>query len=265
MASNVNLDPVRAHAVFEAWGKLSDATVYDPAYVRRGGPVKMAGHDLLDGAGFSLLKAEFLAAQAGVVPFMTLPGGGKGVMTVGGALAARDDAWPQPELKTLYLLNHKGAAALHSSTNKARVGTPPLTIPATSPSQAQDMALFYDQVGAGAANLGVVPPVAWLVVAAVGILATMAASYYATRTKLEEIQVDAALAKHQYAVGNLTDLAQQQLATTGKIDPALIGAIKNTGSDSAWLLWPYIAIGAGALIAGGAGTWWVLRGRKRRR
>lgn len=251
MTTNVNVDPVRAHAVFEAWGNA-------PAE----GSVAMAGTDLLDGAAFSLLKAEFMAAQAGVVPFVPLPGGGKGVLTVGGALSQPSNKWPQPELETLYYLNHKGIASLHASVNRARPTTPKLVIPSLSPSTIADDAAFWNQVGAGAAKLGI-PQVAWLVIAAVGILATVAATWYATRTKLEEIQVDAKLARDQRAIGSLTDLAQQQLANTGKIDPGLIAAIRNTGTDTGWGMWPYLAIGTGAAIAAGTGV--ALAMRKRRR
>lgn len=256
MATNVNVDPVRAHAVFEAWGGIAAPTA------GASNNIAMQGTDLLDGAAFSLLKAEFLAAQAGVVPFVPLPGGGQGVLTVGGALSQPSNKWPQPELETLYFLNHKGIASLHASVTRARPTTPRLTIPALSPGQVQDDAAFWASVGHGAAKLGVLP-VAWLVVAAVGILATVAATWYATRTKLEEIQVDAKLARDQRAIGSLTDLAQQQLANTGKIDPGLIAAIRNTGTDTGWGVWPYVAIGTGAALVGGTGVAMFMRKRRR--
>lgn len=252
MSTNVNVDPVRSAAVFNAWGKVPKQTT----------PIGMIGHDLVDGAAFSLLKAEFLAAQAGVVPFVPLPGGGKGVLTVGGALAEPDQKWPQEELRTLYMLNHKGIAAIHGSVNRRRIGVSMLEVGPVDPATIQDQAAYFAEVGAGAAQMGVIPA-AWLVIAAVGILATVAASYYATRTKLEEIQVDAQLAKDQHAIGNLTDLAQQQLAATGKIDPNLIAAIRNTGSSTSWGVWPYVIGGAGLVAAGGVGTWALMRRRRR--
>jgi len=257
MAENVNVDPVRAHAIYNAWGQI-----HDDASAK--GPVGMVGSDLLDGASFALLKAEFLAAEAGVVPFVPLPGGGKGVMTVGGAISMPDNKWPQPELRTLYYLNHKASAAMHGSLVKRRIQTPMLNVPASSPSQFQDEAAFFESVGAGAAQMAALPAVAWLVISAVGILATMAASYYATRTKLEEIQVDAQLAKDQHAIGSLTELAQLQLAATGKIDPDLIGAIRNTGSQTSWGFWPYVVGGTGLVLAGGVGTYALMRRKGRR-
>lgn len=241
MAENVNIDPLRAHAVYNAWGQI-----HDDASAR--GPVGMVGSDLLDGASYALLKAEFLAAEAGVVPFVPLPGGGKGVMTVGGAISMPDNSWPQPELRTLYYLNHKATAAMHGSVIRKRIKTPMLEVPGLTTSTSE-----LEQL-----------PQAFIIIAAVGILATIAGTYYATRTQLEEIQVDAQLAKDQHAIGSLTELAQLQLAATGKIDPDLIGAIRNTGSQTSWGFWPYVIGGAGLVVAGGVGTYALMKRKGRR-
>lgn len=243
MSQQVRVDPVRGHEAFHAWGSLVDAT----------GPVGMVGHDMLDAAAFSLLKAEFMAAQAGVVPFVPLPGGGQGVLTVGGAIGKPESAWPQAELRHLYMLNHRGMASIHASVEAKRPKTPDLVIvPAAAPTEI-DAAPF------------VVPVAAWVVLGAVGILATIAGTYYATRTEETKIQVDAGLAGQQFKTSALADLAQKELALRGSLSPELIKAIAGVkGGGSSSYFWPGVAIGAGTAVAAGAGAFAYSRKRKRR-
>lgn len=250
---NVNVDPIRAHQVWNAWAALPDTRA----------PVKMKGTDVLDAAAYGLLKAEFLAAQAGVVPWVPLPGGGQGVLTVGGALGHPKSSWPQPELHTLYMASQRAYANVNARVMRARGGTPALQTQPVTPLEAQQIATHFNQVGAGAAELGILP-VAWLVIAAVGILASIAVGWYAGRNRSEEIELEAKAARDAAAIGSLTDLAAKQLATTGKIDPNLIAAIKNTGGDKSPQFWPYIAIGAGGVITIAAGTLAAVSYGKRR-
>jgi hypothetical protein len=250
MTTNVNVDPVRAHAIVQAWERLGT----EPGTPR----VAFAGHDMLDGAAFCLLKAEFLAAQCGVVPFVPLPGGGQGVLTVGGALSQPDSKWPQPELRHLYMLNHKAAATTHASIRAARPGTPILQVPLNAETPLDAQAALAPQL----TQLGVLPA-AWVVVAAVGILATIAGSYYAVRTEEKRIETDANLAATQAKTAGLTGLAQQQLATQGKIDPKLIAAIKETGSATSWGVWPWVALGTGGVVIGATGAALLMRKSRR--
>lgn len=251
MTTQVNIDPARSHAVFNEWGNLDK---YKRADGKPSPVIGMVGHDLLDGAAYALLKAEFLAAQAGAVPWIPLPGGGQGVMTIGGALGQPINRWSQPELAHLYMLNHKSVAALHSNVRAARATTP-LLDPATEPMPAEFLPAGQYQIGL---------PVAWIVVAAVGILATMAGAYYATRTAQTRIQTEANLAADTYKTGQLTNLAQQQLLSQGRIDPKLIAAIRDAGSATGFSVWPWVTVGAGAVLAAGTGTYIYTQHHKRR-
>lgn len=244
----VHLDPAQASAIYQAWQQLPKS---------QAGNLRVKGPALLDGTSLVLLKSEFLAAQAGVVPWVPLPGGGQGVLTVGAAHGQPESAWPSESLLHLYRLTSKAATALHASVQSARIGTPSLE-PGTPPStsDAQQEAAFWSHVGPTSVQMGLAPA-AWVVIAAVGILATMAGSWYAARTKETEIEASARLQGDMARLGNLTDLAQAQLAATGKIDDGLVRAIGATGSDAPMSMLPGIAIGAGLTCAAGAGLWYA--------
>jgi len=253
MTSQVHIDPLRASEVFHAWGNPQESS-----------QIAMVGHDMLDGLAFGLLKAEFLAAQAGVVPFIPLPGGGSGVMTVGGAIGTPSSKWPQSGLRDLYILNHKCAASMHAGIRAARATTPELEVSNPKYQTGMMQSSRNELFAAGPANMGILPA-AWIVVAAIGILATVAGAYYATRTTETKIQVEAKLASDQYKTGMLTDLAQQQLLTQGKIDPELVRAIRDAGSSTSWNVWPWVAVGSGTAIAAATGTYLVVQKNKGRR
>jgi len=255
----VKIDPIDAHMTWSAWDQLRHAET-----IRDSDPVSMSGRQLVDGAAYGLLKAEFMAAHAGVVPWVPLPGGGQGVLTVGAALDVPASQWPQPELAHLYMLNQRTYAAMHATCRRARPGDTPLPRANVSPLDVQKTSTFFEAVGSGAATMGLAP-VAWLIIAAVGILATIAAAYYATTTKLEQIAVDAKLARDAAAIGSLTDLASKQLAMTGKIDPSLVRAIGATGSTISAPSWAYLAIGGGGALLLASGVWIALKLRKGRR
>lgn len=273
MTRTVQIDPVRSAEVYNSWRnappqKIIDTKSWD--YLQGGdaykGRVGIAGTDLLDGAAHSLLKAEFLAAQAGVVPFVPLPGGGQGVLTVGGALSQPDHAWPDPLLRTLYLANHRGMSAIHAETSARRITTPELVVPELAPVDIQSVALEWGGVGAHGATLGVIPAIAWVAIAAVGILATIAATYYATRTKETEIETESELLNNQFKMGKLTDLAIAQLQTKGHIQPDLIKAIAGIkGSTSNSYFWPGVALGVGGVVITATGVAVVVIRRKGRR
>jgi len=243
--TSLKVDAVRASDVYAAWGNIIEGNKQ---------PVGLAGNDLVDGMALALLKSEWLAASAGVVPFGPLPGGGTGVMTIGGALAEPKNAWPSEEARHLYMLGHRTAASVHASVNALRVNTPML--PITSTVNAPQWPVIDDGTEQ--------TPLVWVVVAAVGILASMATAWYFTRTEETRIQADADKMKEQHAVGVLSDLASAQLQKTGKIDPNIIAAIRTTPS-SAFNAWPYVAVGGGAIVVGSFATYKAMTWKKRRR
>lgn len=251
MTTSVKVNAVRASDVYGAWGGLGDSTRSSNQ------PVGMLGTDLVDGAALALLKSEWLAAAAGVVPFVPLPGGGMGVLTVGGALAQPQSAWPQPELVHLYLAGHRNAQALHASVHARRLNTPMLRV-GNDPEQRAVWPVL-DNAQQVAAN-----PMIWVVVSAVGILATMAGAWYFTRTEEKRIEADTDRAKEAHAIGALSDIASEQLIRTGKVDPAIIAAIRTKPSTpGSW--WPYVAAASGGAMVAGYGVYRMTQRPRRRR
>jgi hypothetical protein len=186
--------------------------------------VSVAGHGILDVAALGLFKAERLAASAGAVPWIRLPGGGLGVIQIGRALSAPKSAWKEPTARNLYLANHKVWQSIHDAQRPAKASTPPIILTQASPGSIPS--LFSDQIGA-------IPALVYVAIAAVGVLATIGTAYYATRTEEQRIETESQRLRAAHAVGSLSDLAATQLATQGKIDPNLIAQIGALG-ESSW-------------------------------
>jgi hypothetical protein len=226
------------------------------------GKVKLEGDALADGALVALLKSEWLAANAGATPWVPLPGGGKGVLEIGGALAAKADAWP-PGARQLYLAQHRTWSAIHASVTKARSSTPLLTMPEDILGQGTISNFASNQMTGQMAGLGPL-----IVLGVVGIAAIISGAWYVTRTEQTMIETNADYLKHVAKLGQISDLASKQLAETGKIDPQLVAAGNEgtpdmpTGPNAA--LW--LGIGAAAVVAVGGGAVYyteVLRKKKR--
>jgi hypothetical protein len=238
--------PARGERVYRAWGE-----------VQRSGPIGLRGTDLLDGGVVAALKSEWLAASAGVVPFLPLPGGGQGVLTIGGALRTPDSAWSDPVVRGLYRSAHQNLRRLHGQAIKRRIGTPRLVLPG-----AGQQALSPQQRAALQSEELAVPPAVWVVVSVVGVLATVAGAWYAVRTKETEIQTEAELLQRQATIGRLSDLASAQLQSTGEIQPDLVEAIRATGAEDVGQeeVWPWVMGGVGLAAAGGLA--WYAWGRR---
>lgn len=206
------------------------------------GQIRLLGDDWAQGAMGALFNAEYLAAQAGVVPFFTLPDGSKGVLNIGGARAHIDKA---PEaVRTIYLASHGVVRATHAQAHAASPNTPHLASgPLGELSEAE---------------IGAVPLAVYVV--AVAVAAIVAGAWY-LKTKTE-IEVEGKNLRTTATISEINALATAQLATTGKIDPALYDALKSmAGAEEAHLSWVPYAVGAGAVVAAAGGLWIWKRAR----
>ncbi len=206
-----------------------------------------AGRSLVNGSSLAqaqmgaLVSAELLAAQAGVVPWITLPDGTKGVLAIGSARDRIDRA--PPAVRDLYVASHE---ATHAITIRATSGV------AQSPQIARwspNMLALTER------PIGFIPVAVYLTV--LGVAALVAGAWYAAEASRATVTAENARLVQLAQVDASTRLAFTQLATTGTIsqdlsknlDPALVQANVNAGGPlPAWLP---LAVG-GVAVAGTA-------------
>lgn len=195
--------------------------------------IDMPADEFAQGSMAALLEAELLAADAGIVPYLTLPSGERGIVTIG---AARERIDKAPEdVRAIYLATHEAARQAFASS--ARV-----------------------EPGNDTAALG--NPAVLITLIVIGIAAVIATAWAAT----EVIRLGGNNVRAMATAREVTALAREQLAKTGRIDPAVWEALRGIGQSSespAWLPW---AIGGGVVaVGGGALAWkWTRKGRGRR-
>jgi hypothetical protein len=204
------------------------------------GQVAIAGSDWAQGAMMALVQAEQLAAQAGVVPYVTDPTTGtQGVANIG---AARALVSKMPkDVQTIYLATYGAVRQANASAKTAAATTPLLS----------GLSMLEEANGFGA-----LPVIAVVVIACVGLAALIAGAAYVASVK---IQVDGANLRQAASVANISALATQQLQQTGKIDPSVwssLTSLAQTESEVGAYTVPLI-VGGGA-VAVGAG-WFAWR------
>ncbi len=200
MTTVFDLDLVKATAAIATMTRAPD------------GVVAIAGDAWTHGAMATLLRAEFLAAQAGVVPWFQDPeSGALGVLSIG---AARERIQHAPEdVRTMYLGTHALIGRTHA--------TALLWDGKTSVLSGFDEESALAEPVTGTAIL-----VAVVVVAIAGILA---GAWYLNEHAT--IETDGRNLRTTAVAFDLLELARGQLATTGKIDPKLWEVFK-TLADS---------------------------------
>jgi hypothetical protein len=197
------------------------------------GLVALDGTQWAQGAMGALMRAEFLAASAGVIPWITLEDGTQAIASVG---AARDVIDRAPEsVQTLYLATHGIVRQTHAKALVWDGQTPML--------QAGDEL-----------EMGLAPLV--VVVLVLGVAAILAGAAYFIHQ--DTIEAEGRNLRTTAILNSTLELARKQLEQTGKIDPAisdifreLAGAErKESGVD--WKVW---ALGGGLLVTAAAGAW----------
>jgi hypothetical protein len=222
MRTTFSFDPVVSADALERMARAPDGTV------------AIDGTQWAQGAMGALMRAEFLAASAGVVPWITLDDGTRAIINVG---AARDVIDKAPEgVRTLYLATHGLVRQTHARAFVWDGQTPML--------QAAD-----DELGA--------LPVVAVVVIVLGVAAILATAAYFIHK--DTIEVDGRNLRTTSILSGTLDLARTQYEATGKIDPGLYGVLQqlaaNEAQDSSAGSWKLWALGGGLAAAAVAGAW----------
>jgi hypothetical protein len=212
------------------------------------GRIALHPHDWAHGAMASLYGAELLAAEAGVVPFLTLDNGEKGVPSIGGARSKLHKA--SREVAVIYRAMHATVRLTHATAAPARPNVPELG--ALLEGHPIEDALMLSGLEGVDPELGFLPAAA-IVVIVLGVAGLIAGAWYLREEK--KLEVEGKNTRFIAAITQLADLGREQLRLTGKIDKGLISSLeevadKDTGSD-AGTPWPIWAGGALLCAAGG--------------
>ena len=211
-------------------------------------PVTLPGAMLSHGLMGTCVSAELLAAQAGLVPFVTLTDGTKGVANVGGAREAVEAAgYDKASVRALYLGTHGGVRRVHATVKRA----------------APDAPLTFGAAHAGAPNIGFIPIAVYLTV--VGVAAIVAGAWYASSTAAARATVDGENARQLARIDAASKLAMTELQTTGRVSRDTWDFLKHEAdaeASKASLLGkvpPAALLGGAAALGLGAYAWWKLR------
>lgn len=195
----------------------------------------LAGSHLQQGLMTLLFDAELLAAEAGLVPWVQLDDGSRGVFTIG---AARDviDTAPQG-VKTLYLASHGVARRAHNEASDV-----------TRSGAANGSVQFL-----AAEGIGVIPMVVPIVV--LGVAAILATAYYATAVGEKMVQTKSTELKYAAKLDAMHKLAAPMVAAGLPLPSHFWSEFGDfSEAEEKRAVFPYLWGGA-ALAA--AGVYWV--------
>jgi hypothetical protein len=224
----------RAGVVTATWALASDSAA----------PYGYDGNDFAQGLIGTLMMAEELAAQAGVVAPVLLDG--EPVVPIG---AARDKikTFADPAVRTLYLASYAAVRELHDTARPRQVGTP----------------LGVQPLIAGAFVGAPILAIAFLVpvlVAVVAIAAVIAGAWYAVEAKKTEIEVAGHNLRQAQLAQSYTGLGLAAMKSGQPIPDNVwqgLGVLADQeAAHGAWI-WPVVLVG-GAIVAGG-GAYLALR------
>ncbi len=201
-----------------------------------GAELDFDGNALAQGYFASLVSAELLAAEAGLVKFSELPDGQggmfRGIASVGGARAKLPPADTRDEkmraVRALYLASHGSVRQAHANTRPGGAHVP-------------DKAVRVE--------VGFIPAAVYLV--AVGVAAIVAGAYYATETEKQRVIVQGenarAVARNTLAL----KAAELEMRATGHIPRELWGFLEGEANAEAKAKTP-LGLPLPLLVAGGA-------------
>lgn len=199
---------------------LARIALLDPSV---SGNVALQGDDLAQAAMGVLVQAELLAAAAGVVPFVTLPGGIQGIIEVGKARSVIDKV-SDVNLRTAYLASHGVARRAYVEATPAKAGTPILP----GDSSLSFAGPFTDE----GPQIGAIPVVAVVALTALAVAALYAEVWFATNA-LHTVEVSAGTLKEMQAIAILNKAADASIKATGKVDPAIVASVKDVATAEA--------------------------------
>jgi len=210
------------------------------------------GEDLFQGLMTTGIQAELLAAHLGVIPWITLPNGQKGILTVGGAMKKlADPAWDaEPGAKNVYRAIHENAHRVKASLGQPSPGV------LTEWQAATPTDLVLPQGPMGAPDLSEVQELPHWAIAVIvlGAFASLAAAYVTGRYH-QQAAADAGSLKDQGALFTVAQALSNKIAAGKKITPEEEKILRvlaqrkppNPSRYGAYML-------AGGLVVGGAGV-----------
>ena len=232
MAATFEFDNTRARAALARMARAGD------------GALAIDGEDWTQGALAALLDAEFLAAEAGVVPWITLPNGERGLVAVG---AARESIAGAPDdVRTIYLATHALVRSTHAMAKPWGGTTPHLA--SFAPPRVSAASLLRTSAALGDPTGGLI--IALTVIAIAAIVGT---AWYFTRK--ETIEVDGRNVRTTAIASQVANLAREQLAQSGRIDPEVWGVFKSIAESETRQTWIPLALGGVVVLGGGAAAW----------
>jgi len=212
------------------------------------GVAVLSGKSLREGLLASLWTAELLAATAGLVPFVQLPGSVRGVAVLG---AARDKLAQAPEaVRVIYLAAHGAARQAQAHAQKSA--------PVSITGRLDGPIAMAQAAGNPIGDIGDFGATA-IILTVLGVAAICATAWFAKGAVEQIIQTHADDLRATYAADTAAKLAMAQIAAGQPVDPSvwqvLQGVAQRETRDS--MLAPGLLIGSAAVGAGviGWGLW----------
>jgi hypothetical protein len=232
----VDYEPLRGELAFRALGRSPDGP----------GRVMLQGKNLREGLLATLVKAELLAASAGIVPFVPLGNGERGVLAVGAARSKlkRTD----PAVRTVYLACHGAARranafARPSSGEGTRIDTPEGFVTEVA----------REIVPAG---IGVIAVPVLVVMTVLGVAAMITGAWYALKQKEKDVELESDKARAAASAGSLADIARTQIAAGMPVDPAIVEGLREMAKKESASSWAGpVALGVVGAAMLGTGAW----------
>lgn len=203
----------------------------------------LSGKSLREGLLASLWTVELLAAQAGLVPWIQIPGQGRGVAVLGAARERLDHA--DEAVKTIYLAAHGAARQAQSHARISKSSTP-------EGAAALD-AHAISEIG----DFGVTA----IVLTVMGVAAICATAWFAKGVVEQIVTTHGDDLRATYAADTAAKLAMAEIAAGQPVDPSvwstLAGVASREKKDS--LVAPGIIVGGVAAAAAFVG-WEIWKG-----
>jgi len=229
---------------------LGAATLQTFQNVAPGGVAVLSGRNLREGLLASLVSAELLAAQAGLVPFIQLPGSQRGVAVLGAAREKIDQA-PEP-VRVIYLAAQGAARQAQSHAHKSG----PVTITARVDGPIAQLQALGQPIG-DIGDFGITA----IVLTVIGVAAVCATAWFAKGVVEQIIQTRADDLRATYAADTAAKLAMAQIAAGQPVDPSVWETLKGVAQRETRdnLLAPGLLVGAG-VVGAGVLTWSIWKG-----
>ncbi len=209
------------------------------------GPAAVGSDALAHGTMAALIRCELFAIAKGAAPSINIAGQqGFALTNVGGARFTPQFKAAPKEVRDLYLAVQNAARRLSKSAS----ASPAASVKSIS---AQVQTAIATKAAAGG-KVGAVPVAIVVAVVVVAVAAIVATAFYATQTKVAEVQVEG---KNLRFIHTMDQVVQMRAA--GQEPPPEFLAILDVlaRNEESMGLWPWVLGGVVALAAAGAGVY----------